>query len=67
MLSDPTSCAAVEFFRYSAPRVLGAKGMDLGISIMAWYEHVGRLLCCILNKGHRLWEPLAASLGLGRR
>lgn len=27
-------------------------------SVMSWYEHVGRLVCFVVCKHHRLWDPL---------
>lgn len=35
-----------------------------GASVMSWYEHVGRGICFILCRHHRLWEPIAKLLTL---
>lgn len=30
----------------------------LGHSIMSWYEHLGRVVCLVVCKNHRFWEPV---------
>ncbi|KAG6551191.1 hypothetical protein Mapa_007427 [Marchantia paleacea] len=32
--------------------------MAFGSAVMSWYEHIGRVVCLVICKNHRVWEPL---------
>ncbi|CAM6103530.1 unnamed protein product [Calypogeia fissa] len=32
--------------------------ITFGSSVMSWYEHIGRVVCFVVCKHHRFWEPL---------
>ncbi|GLJ50284.1 hypothetical protein SUGI_1070900 [Cryptomeria japonica] len=36
--------------------------LAFGSSIMSWYEHVGRTVCLVVCKNHRLWEWILKQL-----
>ncbi|CAI5519615.1 unnamed protein product [Closterium sp. Naga37s-1] len=57
----PGLTSAEEFYRLVTPRCLSS-ALLLGISVMSWFEHVGRVICALLAQFHWLSDPLAALL-----
>ncbi|CAI5507170.1 unnamed protein product [Closterium sp. Naga37s-1] len=57
----PGLTPAEEFYRLVTPRCLSS-ALLLGISVMSWFEHVGRVICAFLVQFHWLSDPLAALL-----
>ncbi|CAI5472957.1 unnamed protein product, partial [Closterium sp. Yama58-4] len=61
ILPRPGLTPAEEFYRLVTPRCF-SPALLLGISVMSWFEHVGRVICALLAQFHWLSDPLAALL-----
>ncbi|KAL2619888.1 hypothetical protein R1flu_000093 [Riccia fluitans] len=36
--------------------------VTFGSAVMSWYEHIGRVVCLVVCKNHRFWEPILTFL-----
>ncbi|CAI5480661.1 unnamed protein product [Closterium sp. Yama58-4] len=57
----PGLTPAEEFFQQVAPRCF-SPALLLCTSMVAWFEHVGRVICALFTQFHWLSDPLAALL-----
>eukprot|EP01018_Ginkgo_biloba_P038422 Gb_15092 [translate_table: standard] len=63
----PSGHAANHFvLKKVAPRKIWPL-IAFGSSVMSWYEHVGRTVCLIVCKNHRLWEWIMKQLTRNRK
>jgi hypothetical protein len=60
-----TAAGHAHVLRQLAPRHVWPP-LALGVSVMSWYEHIGRAVCFLVCKQHRAWEALLRALAFDR-